>query len=180
MVPAGAAHRYHQLALPLLPVQGQKIIHHVGKAGDKPLRLLLFQYIIPYRRIQARLGTELLHIEGVRQTAYIENQVRFHGDPIFKAKADAVHRQGIAGAAEKQLGDARFQLRRGHARGVNDIIGAFFDRLKHLPLQLYRLLQRAVQIIGKRMLAARLFETVDQHRVRGIEKQDLIFPFFPL
>ena len=72
-----------------------------------------------------------------------------------------------------------FSCAGGHARGVNDIIGAFFDRLKHLPLQLYRLLQRAVQIIGKRMLAARLFETVDQHRVRGIEKQDLIFPFFP-
>ena len=176
----GAAHGDDQLALPLFGVQGQQVVDHIGEPGHKALGLLLLHDVPLHRQVQARHGAELLVVKGVGQAAHVEDQVRLHGDAELKAETDAVHRQGVACLGEEQLGDAGPQLGRGHPRGVDHIVRALLHGLEHLPLQLHRALQRAVEPVGQGVLSPGLFKPPHQHRVRGVQKQDLIGLSVPL
>ena len=179
-MPSRAAHGDDQLAFALFGVEGQQVVYQIRKAADKALRLLLLHDVVPHGGVQAGEGPQRLVVEGVGQAAHVKDQVGLHGDTELKPKADAVHRQGILGAGEEELGDAGLQLGRGHAGGVDDIVRALLDRLEHLPLQLDGLLQCAAHLVGEGVLAARLLEAVYQHAVGGIQEQDFIGLLIPL
>ena len=118
--------------------------------------------------------TQLLHVERVRQAAHVKHKVGFERQTVFKAEADAMHRNGVVVVLQKQVGNARFHPRRRNVRRIDDVIGDLFDRAQHLALQAHGLLQRALHRFGKRVLAARLLKAVDKHGLGCIHKQNFI------
>lgn len=71
--------------------------------------------------------TQLLHVERVRQAAHVKHKVGFERQTVFKAEADAMHRNGVVVVLQKQVGNARFQSRRRNVRRIDDVIGDLFE-----------------------------------------------------
>ena len=176
MLAAGAAHRDGQLALAFFDIERQCHLQKLLIPVQQLLCLRVVHDEVHHFLIQAGLVFELRHIEGVRQAAYIQYQIRLRRQTKLEPEGHDGKPHGAFCTAifQEKVADAFLVLCSREQCRVDGVIGPRPQRLQDLTFLQESIPGGQSLCDADGVTAAGLAVAAHEHLVRRIQKQDLI------
>ena len=120
--------------------------------------------------------TQLLHVEQGSTGSARQTKVGFKRQTVFKAEADAMHRNGVVVVLQKQVGNALSAPPR-NVRRIDDVIGDLFDPGAASRAQTHGLFKTTITS-EKRVLTARLLKNGWRARTPDASINKILYGLF--